>query len=239
MEAIILAGGLGRRLSEVVVDTPKPMALVNGRPFLEYLFAQIVDAGVSRIVVSVGYLASQITSYFGDAFRGVPLVYVAEQEPLGTGGAIAMALMSCEADRILVLNGDTLLNAPLATFYSACVEADARLGIVVRGVDDVSRYGACTVDGGIVVGFGEKMGVGRGLINAGVYCVTSDLFQGYSMPPRFSFEQDFIAPFLQRLKPIGFPVDGYFIDIGVPADYQRAQVEFAQANWLRVPGATT
>ena len=106
-EAIVLAGGFGTRLREVLPDLPKPMAPVAGRPFLEILLTSLADKGFSRVVLSLGYMADKIITYFGNSFTGLDLIYVVEDEPLGTGGAVRLALSQCLQDHIYILNGDT------------------------------------------------------------------------------------------------------------------------------------
>lgn len=237
VEAIVLAGGLGTRLREAVPDLPKPMASVAGCPFLAHVLDSLKDQGISRVVLSVGYLAEMIVSHFGNSYRGMEIVYAHEREPLGTGGAIAFALSFVRANRALVLNGDTYLGMDYAAFVSACDAAGATLGIVVRSVPDTSRYGRCELSGNVMVRFSDKGNIGPGQINAGVYCLSRDVFATYPMPVKFSFEQDFVGAYLARLKPLGFPVDGYFIDIGVPEDFLKAQVDFAPRGQKTNSGA--
>jgi len=233
MEAIVLAGGLGTRLRAEVPDLPKPMAPVAGRPFLEHILDRLGTQGVSRVILSVGFMAEVIIAHFGSSYRTIDLVYAHETEPLGTGGAIRFALTFAKAERVLVLNGDTYLSMDYQALFQACAAKGAALGIVVRMVPDTTRYGHCTVTDDLLVSFSEKEGAGPGLINAGVYCLTREtLSMGVDLPARFSFEQDFVAARLDKLRPIGFPVDGYFIDIGVPEDFRKAQKDFGSGGVL-------
>ena len=110
MEAILLAGGFGRRLQAVVPDLPKPMAPVSGRPFLEILLSILADKGVNRVILSLGYRAEQISSYFGARYAGMELDYVVEEAPLGTGGGIRLALSRCSSNPVFIFNGDTFLD---------------------------------------------------------------------------------------------------------------------------------
>ncbi|MEF7616512.1 nucleotidyltransferase family protein [Aquincola sp. MAHUQ-54] len=236
MDAVVLAGGRGTRLSQHVPNVPKPMACVAGRPFIDFLLHALVDEGVTRIILSVGHLADQIVAHVGSRFRGVPVVYAREDEPLGTGGAIRLSLKLASTPRVIVVNGDTFLDAPLTRFFRFCSDAQAKVGVVVRLVPEASRYGACVLEGTTVVQFGEKTGVGPGLINAGIYCLERQLLEGMELPNAFSFEQDVLAAKLQLLKPVGFAVDGYFIDIGIPGDYDRAQSELPKAFSSRFSG---
>lgn len=237
MEAIVLAGGLGTRLRAEVPDLPKPMAPVAGRPFLEHVLDRLGAQGVTRVILSVGYRADVIIDHFGEAYRGISLLYAHEAEPLGTGGAIRFALSFATAERVLVLNGDTYLNINYQSLFQECTAKCAALGIVVRLVPDAARYGHCEVADGRLVSFSEKGGSGPGLINAGVYCLARDVFASSGeLPSRFSFEQDFVAVRLQKLRPLGFSVEGYFIDIGVPEDFRKAQLDFGPGGVLAFEG---
>lgn len=224
-EAIVLAGGLGTRLRSVVADRPKPLAPVAGRPFLDYLLAHLERVGAHHVILSVGYLGEQIESRYGDRFGTVALSYSRETAPLGTGGALRQALQHSTGSYTLAVNGDTLLACDPWPFIVATARADRPLGILTREVGDTARYGRCTLAGDLVVGFGEPARPGPGLINAGVYCLRHDVFDGVTLPERFSLEQEFIGPSLARLRPYGTRTDAYFIDIGVPADFARAQKE--------------
>lgn len=229
-DAIVLAGGLGTRLRSVITDRPKPLAPVAGRPFLDHVLSHIEQVGVRRVVLSIGHLGDQIEDRYGRRFQAVDIVYSRESEPLGTGGALKQALGHCSTPYALALNGDTLLRCDPRAFVARTVASGRRLGILTREVDDAARYGRCELKAGTVVAFGEKAGAGPGLINAGTYCLHRDVFADHIGPARFSFERDFIEPHLDRLQPHGETVTGYFIDIGVPEDLERAQAELPK--WL-------
>jgi D-glycero-alpha-D-manno-heptose 1-phosphate guanylyltransferase len=224
LSAVILAGGAGTRLRSAVPDLPKALAPVGGRPFIEYLLERLVAAGVRRIVLAVGYRADAIVQRLGPRFGDAALSYSTEAEPLGTGGAVRKALAAA-AGPALVLNGDTLLDldyAALAAWYAHEPEA---LAMVVRPVDDTSRYGAVVVEDGRVRRFAEKGARGPGLINAGVYVLRSEVFERFGLEGRFSLEEDLLAAHAAELRPRAWTAQGYFIDIGLPADYERAQRE--------------
>lgn len=227
-DVLILAGGFGTRLQSVVSDVPKPMAPVAGRPFLEHVLDRLAAQGARRVVLSVGYLAQTVQKHFGDAYGPLQIVYAVEQEPLGTGGAIAFALQHCQSDDTVVLNGDTYLGLDYPSFIAACRSGDVPVGIVVRQVEDTARYGRCDLADGRVKTFSEKGVEGPGAINAGVYYLRKSLFDVRPAPAqKFSFENDYLAVHLRELNPIGVSTNGYFIDIGVPEDYARAQTEMA------------
>ena len=223
MEAIVLAGGLGTRLRSIVADQPKAMAPVAGRPFLAFLLDTLIAAGFDLAILAVGYKSEQIREHFGERYRSLPLRYSVEAEPLGTGGAIKLAMAQVGATSVFVLNGDTYLDLDYAAMLVAHTQANATLTVAVHGVPDASRYGALDIDDGRIRGFFEKGCPGPRLINAGVYLLARDLLNRYSLPRAFSFEADFLMPTVKDLKPLAFQTLGIFIDIGVPEDYADAQ----------------
>ena len=224
MEAVVLAGGLGTRLRSVVADVPKAMASVGGRPFLEYLLDMLVDAGFASATLAVGFRSDAIRGHFGEQYRELPLRYSIEDRPLGTGGAIRLALSRTVSPNVFVFNGDTLVDVNLVTMAATHRDAGSHLTVAVHAMADASRYGAVDLDGDRIRGFREKGRTGCGWINAGVYLISRDLLQSASLPETFSFESDFLVPQVNELQPLAFRTEGLFIDIGVPEDYARAQV---------------
>ncbi len=204
MEAIVLAGGLGTRLASRLEGIPKAMAPVAGRPFLEILLRQLERAGCTRVLLSVGHLRGVIQDHFGSAFQGLALEYVVEETPLGTGGAIRKALEQASERAVLVLNGDTFLDADYAAMFEFHQTEGSTLTIAVTRQADVARYGAVRVEGKRVVGFEEKGRSGPGWINAGAYVVERDLQWPQHLPEKFSFERDFLVPETARLAPAAF-----------------------------------
>lgn len=225
MEAILLAGGLGTRLRSVVSDTPKPMALIGDKPFLWYMLNHLSAQGITRVILSVGYLHEQITAYFGTAFAGMELAYAVEDEPLGTGGAILQALKMARQADVFLFNGDTFFQVELSELLAKHHEQNADLTMALKRMVDFDRYGTVVTEGERVVKFEEKKRQDVGLINGGVYVMKRDIFAGHEMPERFSFEGEFLEPSCLQLQLVAFLFDGYFIDIGIPEDYARAQKE--------------
>jgi D-glycero-alpha-D-manno-heptose 1-phosphate guanylyltransferase len=225
MEAIVLAGGFGTRLRSVVSDVPKPMASVAGRPFLELLLCSLKAKGITRAILSVGYMSEVITSHFQRRPIGIDLEFEIESKPLGTGGAIAAALRHVTRDHVFVFNGDTYLDLDLRA-VAAMWPGDHTPIVVARSVLDTERFGALELANGRIwhfLGSGQK---GAGAVNAGCYLIPSDIFAGTRLPDTFSFEQDFLG----RRPPMSlraFLSNGQFMDIGVPEDYQRAQSDLA------------
>ena len=229
MEAIVLAGGLGTRLAGRLNNLPKPMAPVAGRPFLEILLGQLRRAGCARLVLSVGHLHETIENHFGAEFHGMRVDYAIESAPLGTGGAIRAALEQVSEESVLVLNGDTFLDADYALMLRLHEKESAPLTMAVTRSANLARYGGVVIRGtgeGLrVAGFQEKGRTGAGWINAGAYAMRKDLRWPADLPEKFSFETDFLAPHIDALAPAAFPVTGFFLDIGVPEDLDRAQTE--------------
>ena len=230
MEAIILAGGLGTRLRSRLRNLPKAMAPVGGRPFLEILLNRLVAAGCARIVLSLGHLRSVIRDAFGDAFQGAQLVYSVEETPLGTGGAIRLALKQAKESSVMVLNGDTFLDLDFGAFLSAHVAGGRPLSLAITKVENMSRYGGVITNGAQVTGFVEKGSGGAGWINAGVYAIKSDFPWPAHLSASFSFENEVLVPMVTSLSPLAFRCEGYFLDIGVPEDLDRAETELASLS---------
>ena len=171
-EAVILAGGMGRRLGFVVKDVPKPMAEVSGRPFLEYLLDFVSTQNIERVIFAVGYRHGVIRKHFGKRYKGLELIYSIEEEPLGTGGAIKKALDLVEEEDFFILNGDTYFNVSLARLYEFHELKGAVLSVALRPFNNFSRYGTVEVDGsGRIVGFREKGYRKEGMINGGIYLI--------------------------------------------------------------------
>jgi D-glycero-alpha-D-manno-heptose 1-phosphate guanylyltransferase len=225
MKAIVLAGGFGTRLKERVPDLPKPMAPVAGLPFLKYILDRLISGGIEEIILSVGYRSDVIISYFRNSYRNISITYAVETEPLGTGGALVHALTDQIDQEILVVNGDTLVDIDYAQFINWYHKKPQSVAIILKEVDDVSRYGSVIVSNGVVSGFVEKGKIGHGLINAGVYLLPTSIFKTFGLTGTFSFEKDLLQAHCADLSPRPFITNAYFIDIGIPSDYDRAQYE--------------
>ncbi len=226
MEAIVLAGGFGTRLKEVVPDLPKPMAPVAGRPFLEILLSMLAAKGFSRVILSLGFMSEKISSHFGDNYLGMELIYEVENQPLGTGGAIRAALAHCEEDHAFIFNGDTYLELEVDELEKLWQRNNNPM-IVVREVPDTARFGRVEMSDGRVIAFLEKGQSGLGLINAGCYVLPNDGLDEFPLGQPFSIEIEFFIKNLQNIRLDGFIMQGRFIDIGVPVDYALAQTELA------------
>lgn len=226
MQAIVLAGGFGTRLRQVVSDVPKPMAPIAGRTFLEILLNSLADKGFERVILSVGFMAETIIQHFGDQYKGMVLDYTVEEQPLGTGGGVRLAMTKVSGDHVFVFNGDTFLELEVDQLEQEWLN-NGRPIIVGRAVLDTARYGRLLAERRLAIGFTEKGIPGPGFINAGCYVLRKGQLDGFSLGQAFSLETEFLIPSVARGEFDVFETHGLFIDIGVPEDYARAQVELA------------
>jgi D-glycero-alpha-D-manno-heptose 1-phosphate guanylyltransferase len=226
MEAIVLAGGFGTRLREVVPELPKPMAPVAGRAFLEILLSDLARKGFKRVILSLGYKAETIITHFGEQFADMGIDYVVEDAPLGTGGAVRLGMSRCSGDHVVIFNGDTFLDLE-AFAVELLWEKNRHPIIVAREVTDTARYGRLLVEDGLVTGFTEKGLGGHGLINAGCYVLGVSQLDAWPLNTPFSFEADYLARAVKTELVDVFETQGLFIDIGVLEDYIRAQTLLA------------
>lgn len=224
MEGIILAGGFGTRLSHIVKDVPKPMAPIKGTPFLAYVMEYLLRFKVEKIVMAVGYKAEVIEKYFGNNYKGIEIIYSEEKEPLGTGGAIKKALGYCSNESVVVLNGDTYFDVDLNEMKKFHDKNDSKLTIGLKKMFDFDRYGTVEIENDAIVKFNEKRKMEEGYINGGTYVISKDIFDGIEKKS-FSFETDYMEKFVSKEKFKGFISSGYFIDIGIPEDYYKADKE--------------
>lgn len=215
MQAIILCGGLGTRLKSVIKDIPKPMAPINDKPFLEFIFEYLKKQGVKEIILAVSYKYEVIQEYFKDEFLGIKIKYSIEKELLGTGGAIKEALKFVK-NETYVLNGDTFFYIDLSKLKLN----GSKICLALKQMNDFDRYGTVNVnEQGFVISFEEKIFKKQGLINGGIYLLKKDLFDDFSLMDKFSFEE-FLQENYEKLKARACIFDDYFIDIGVPEDYR-------------------
>lgn len=259
MQAILLCGGMGTRLRSVVSDRPKPMADICGKPFLQYLLEMLRDKGITEVIFALGYMGEMIEEYFqgGSAF-GLKIAYSYEEEPLGTGGAIRNALPKILEEEVLVLNADTYFPMDYQGLLRFHQENDGDFSLATRAVPDISRYGAVRRDAaGRILAWNEKLGDGgqqrgegskqpvegnaqqaasaspqslSGEINGGIYVMKKSLIA--EIPEgKQSLEQDCIPKWLSEGKRIfGLPFHGYFMDIGIPKDYQQFITDVEQGK---------
>jgi len=231
MEAIILAGGFGTRLQHIVSDVPKPMAPMDDvqTPFLSVLLDKLLRYGFRKIILSTGYMHDKIEGYFGDAYKGIPLIYSEEKTPLLTGGAIKKALALCEEENVFVLNGDTYFDVDFSQMKREFVESKADVSIAVKEMKDFDRYGTVVLEGKQVRAFREKEQQSAGWINGGIYCLRRDLLN--EADDKFSFEK-YLETYIRKLEIIAYLSDGFFIDIGIPEDYFQARNRYENRGFM-------
>ena len=230
-EAIILAGGLGTRLRSVVSDLPKCMAPVAGKPFLAYVISHLEKEGIQKFIFSVGYKNEIIQKYLLEELSTINYQLSIEKEPLGTGGAVKLACGKATEKTVLIVNGDTLFKIDvnkLAGFHDMC-GADCTLSL--KPMHNFDRYGVVELNKDYSIkDFKEKKFYETGLINGGMYALHVQKFLKEYLPEKFSFEKEYLEKSLSLPKSgerrmFGVVQDEYFIDIGIPEDYERAQRE--------------
>ncbi|MBS1948253.1 MAG: nucleotidyltransferase family protein [Bacteroidetes bacterium] len=225
-QAIILAGGLGTRLRSAVPDLPKCMAPVCGKPFLHYVIRYFHQQGIEKFIFSLGYKHEMIEEYLDKELPAANYVSSIEEEPLGTGGAIKLACSRATGKTVLVLNGDTLfkVNVSKLTAFHDLHRAECTLSL--KPMNNFDRYGVVELSPDhSIKDFCEKTYYKSGLINGGVYALDHSKFVSANLPEKFSFEKDYLEKLYARRKIFGVAQDEYFIDIGIPEDYERAQLE--------------
>lgn len=229
MQAILLAGGLGTRLRSVVSDRPKPMALINGRPFMEYVVHELAKAGITDMIFAVGYRGEIVQEYFGDGSRftapdgqRLTMQYAWEKELLGTAGAIRNAAEYITDETFFVLNADTFYQIDYQRLCGIQKEKSLDMALVLRAVPDITRYGEARLKEGRLTAFNEKTAEVRpGTINGGIYYMKRELLETIT-EGKVSLENEMIPRWLREERRLGGIVhDGYFIDIGIPEAYYR------------------
>lgn len=226
--AAVLAGGFGTRLRSVVSDLPKVLAPVNGRPFLAYLLERLERAGVKETVLLVGFKADMVQAAFGDRFGAMRVAYSTETEPLGTAGAVRLALPLLTNQTVLMMNGDSYCDLDFSAFLRCHREHDGGATLTLTHVDNASRFGRVHVDtADRVVRFEEKDPVpAPGWINAGIYLFQRELIEGIATGKAVSLERDVLPEWVAKQKVRAFRGGGRFIDIGVPESYGAAEAFF-------------
>lgn len=222
-QAILLAGGLGTRLRSVVSDRPKPMALIQGKPFMEYVVLELKNQGINDVIFAVGYKGNMVEEYFGNGERfGFHASYAYEEALLGTAGAIRNGARFVTEQQVLVLNADTFYRMDYGRLWKLKQEMNLDMALVLRNVEDISRYGEAVLENQMLTGFNEKTAEARpGTINGGIYLLSKELID--EIPEgKVSLENEMIPRWMKEGRRLGgFVNDGYFIDIGIPEDYYR------------------
>jgi len=227
-DVIILAGGLGTRLASVVNDVPKPMAPVAGKPFLDHILDALPLEHINSIILSVGHKSNKVIEYYGEIYKNIPVIYSIEQEPLGTGGGISLAMNHVTQNSALILNGDTFFDVNFEEFWRTHQDSMTPITLALKQMKFPDRYGTVLIEKNTLVKFQEKQkNMPTGLINGGSYWVNKDIIELLPKTEKYSFEKDFLEVSVSKKYLGGYISDGLFIDIGIPEDYERAQQIFA------------
>lgn len=228
MECIVLAGGLGTRLQGVIGAMPKCMAVVAGQPFLFHLFQYLESQNCHRVILSLGYKHEMVENWLIATDWEFEINIVIETEPLGTGGGISLAMKQAESENVFVLNGDTMFRVDLKAMMDFHQSKNSITTLALKQLSDFERYGVVKInENQCVQSFEEKKHYSKGLINGGVYILYRNSFLDNSFPEKYSFEKDYLEKQVDEHTFYGFIADTYFIDIGVPEDYNQAQKDFA------------
>lgn len=224
-ECIVLAGGIGSRLSAVTSDEPKCLVKILNKPFISYLFDYLLREGFEHVVLSLGYGATKISKWLEVNRYPIEITVVVEKEQLGTGGAIKNAISAIKGDSFFVMNGDTLFKVNTEEMKLLHIQNNADITIALKPMKNIERYGSVTLDANNrIIRFKEKETIEEGLINGGIYILNESLFKNTTMDI-FSFEKE-ILEYTDKYKIFGHIDDSYFIDIGTPEDYQKANMDF-------------
>jgi D-glycero-alpha-D-manno-heptose 1-phosphate guanylyltransferase len=226
-QAIILAGGLGTRLRSAVPDLPKCMAPVAGKPFLEHVVDYFQQQGINEFIFAVGYKSEIIIDFVRSRYPQLATDFSIERELLGTGGAIRLAAAKARYKDVLVSNGDTIFKINVQQLSDFHQSASADCTIVLKPMTNFERYGVVEIStGNKINSFKEKQFYETGLISGGIYALNVESFLKEELPEKFSFENDYLEALYKQRNMFGIVQDRYFIDIGIPADYEQAQTDF-------------
>ncbi len=227
-EAIILAGGLGTRLRGAVPDLPKCMAPVNNKPFVFFVIDYLQKQGIEKFIFSLGYRSEAFTDFLSGTLPAEKYEVVIEKEPLGTGGAIQFACSHAKEENVVVVNGDSIFKADLQAQANLHFSSHAECTLALKPMKNFDRYGVVELNSNHSIAlFKEKQFYAEGLINGGVYLVNVSKLLEKDLPEKFSFETDYLQKFYLDGHIYGIEQEGYFIDIGIPEDYIKAQQELA------------
>lgn len=226
-ECIILAGGLGTRLQQVVKDVPKCMAEIANKPFLFYLLEYLKDENITHLILALGHKADVVLNWLENKNYPFEISYVIEKEPLGTGGAIRYAMSKASCNEVFIINGDTYFPINLSSLTEAHHSSKANISLALKPMLNFDRYGSVILnDENQIVEFREKQFCESGLINGGIYLINREFYLNLPLSSKFSFEKDVLENKELEIAINGFRCDTYFIDIGIPSDYEKANVEF-------------
>ncbi len=202
------------------------MAPVAGRPFLAWVIDYWQEQGIRDFIFSLGYKHEMLTTFLEERFPLLNKQYVIEEEPMGTGGAIRLACHAALSDQVLIVNGDTLFKVQLPQLEAFHLRRQSDCTLALKPMQHPDRYGTVELDAnGRILHFREKQLLAEGAVNGGVYIVERRKFLEEELPEKFSFEKDYLEKFFTARPLYGLLQDDYFIDIGIPEDFARANKE--------------
>ena len=222
IDVVILAGGLGTRLRPVIGDTPKCLAPINGKAFIDIQIDYLIKQGFQRFILCVGYKANRVREHIESREKG-EFIFSVESSPLGTGGAIILAMEKIKSKDFFVLNGDSYFPIDLKSLYDFHLKNKPDITIAGKHMENPDRYGIILVNPeNRVIGFEEKGFQNNAIINGGVYVISINTLMREKMPEVFSFEKEILQRQYHQKKIYCFPFNDYFVDIGVPTEFHKA-----------------
>ena len=229
--AVILAGGLGTRLRSVVSKQPKVIAYVNNQPFIFFLLKQLDNIGLNKVVICTGYMSEAVKKEIGNKYNNLDIIYSVEEKPLGTGGALRLAMPLINTPRVLVMNGDSYLDIELNVFAEWALRKKANVALCLVKMEDTKRFGRVVIkDENRIKSFEEKdENATPGYINAGIYILKKELLKTTPVNEFISIERDLFPNWLNK-NIYGYICNNKFLDIGTPESYKQAMGFFANAN---------
>jgi D-glycero-alpha-D-manno-heptose 1-phosphate guanylyltransferase len=221
VSCIILAGGLGTRLKPVVNNVPKCFAPISEKTFLEIQLQHLESQGITDFILSLGHMSNVALALVDKLNSRFNIKVVVEKKLLGTGGAVAFALKKIQEEEFIVINGDTYLDGSLRGILRPLDSSNGEMArISVVTVPDISRYGGVNIKDGLVTNFTEKLSSGPGLINAGLYRFSKEIFSKFNFGEIFSIEKDLLPCLMKNMNLYAEILNAEFSDIGIPIDYE-------------------
>lgn len=237
LQAFIMAGGVGKRLRPLTKEIPKPMLKVGDKPILEHIIVQLCDIGIDNIKISTNYLKEKISDYFGNGENfGVNIEYVNEKQPLGTAGSIA--LVEAPTDPLLVINGDILTGVNFQAMFDFHIENGADMTVGVRKYEFQVPYGVVESEGNRICSLKEKP-LHQFFVNAGIYLIQPPMLAHIPTDKYYDMTDLVNELLLKRKNIISFPIIEYWLDIGMPEDFKRANSEFCEIFGVKYKDSRT
>ena len=223
MDAVILCGGMGTRLKSVVSDRPKPMAAVNGKPFIQLLVDYAAGFGFKRFILCSGYRGDVIERHFRGTSPGLEVVVSREPEPLDTAGAVKNAEALIRTSQVLVMNGDSICRIDLRRFVKSHFSRRCRASVAVAKAADAGSFGSVVLGpGGRLLSFTEKSAAGAGYVNAGIYVLDKTVLAAVPPGARYSLERELLPALVSAGDVCGYKTKSRIFDIGTPEGYREA-----------------